>query len=123
MKLILARLNIKIETGKTVIIVATTDYPPLRFEPWPEDSDEESKVDLLYRTCREKSIPMITHCSTGGFLVENNYKAFSDPSNQWAKVLGKYSDLKINFAHFGSDDKAREKAIVKHILNGDNRLY
>ncbi len=98
-------------------------YPPLGFEPWPNNSEERTKVELLYDTCIKKNIPVITHCSTGGFLVENNYKAFSDPSNQWAEVLSYYPNLKINFAHFGSGDNAWEKAIVKHIFNGDNRVY
>ncbi len=59
-------------------------YPPLGFEPWPNNSEELTKVELLYDTCIKQNIPVIPHCSTGGFLVESNYKAFSDPSKQWA---------------------------------------
>jgi hypothetical protein len=45
-------------------------YPPLGFDPWPEDFPEElEKVKTLYGFCLENRIPLTTHCSEGGFCV------------------------------------------------------
>ncbi len=98
-------------------------YPPLGFEPWPEDEIEREKVETLYETCVKRNIPVITHCSTGGFLVNNQYRTYSDPSGQWAKVLEQYPELKINFAHFGAGDRNWQDAIAELIRNGANSVY
>ncbi len=98
-------------------------YPPLGFEPWPTEYDERKKVELLYEISVNKNIPIIVHCSTGGFLVENSYKEFSNPAKQWSEVLAKYPGLKINFAHFGSGNKNWKKTIINHIQKGINNVY
>jgi hypothetical protein len=95
-------------------------YPPLGFEPWPENNEEKMKVELLYKTCVEKNIPVISHCSTGGFKVTDRAGEFTDPGNQWAKVLQAYPALKIDFAHFGSGDKKWRKTIIKSIKKYEN---
>ena len=77
-------------------------YPPLGFDPWPDDRKEKDKVIILYDYCIKKGIPITTHCSNGGFSADryaaDNYTA---PGMRWIKVLEKYPELKINFAHFG----------------------
>ncbi len=98
-------------------------YPPLGFEPWPEKEKELEKVKILYQTCVNRNIPVITHCSTEGFLVNNKYREYSDPSGQWAEVLEHYPQLKINFAHFGAGSKKWQDAIVKLIRNGAQHVY
>lgn len=98
-------------------------YPPLGFEPWPDKDQEREKVVFLYETCIDRNIPVITHCSTNGFLVNDRYRAYSDPSNQWAEVLTHYPQLKINFAHFGAGKQAWENAIKSYILNDAHRVY
>jgi hypothetical protein len=80
-------------------------YPPLGFDPWPEDAEEKKKVEALYGYCCEKKIPVTTHCSEGGFRTADKACDFTDPL-RWLDVLKKYPDLKINFAHFGRQDKA-----------------
>ena len=79
-------------------------YPPLGFDPWPEKDEEREKVELLYRKCLEKKIPITTHCSDGGFLTDENGKSYSNPAAHWKNVLShkEFSNLKIDFAHFGS---------------------
>ena len=79
-------------------------YPPLGFDPWPDDKEERGKVELLYRKCMEKKIPVITHCSDGGFLTDPHGRDYSDPGKHWKSVLTNpgFRDLKIDFAHFGS---------------------
>lgn len=78
-------------------------YPPLDFDPWPEnDPNQLAKVKFLYEYCCKKRIPITTHCTVGGFQVIDDKKAseFTSPK-RWRKVLENYSDLKLNFAHFG----------------------
>lgn len=80
-------------------------YPPLGFNPWPkEDSEELKKVEDLYKTCVERRIPIMTHCSGGGFSVfaKEQARELSNPAKGWSEVLSQYPNLKLCFAHFGS---------------------
>jgi len=79
-------------------------YPQLGFDPYPEENKEQEKVKLLYQKCVEKRIPIITHCSDGGFKV-GDYDSLTSPEIKWKKVLDKYPELTLNFAHFGSESK------------------
>lgn len=80
-------------------------YPPLGFDPWPDDSYERKKVEILYDCCIKKSIPITTHCSDGGFKVDKNTDNYTAPELRWTEVLKKYPELKINFGHFGYQSK------------------
>jgi hypothetical protein len=80
-------------------------YPPLGFDPWPDDSYERKKVEILYDCCTEKCIPITTHCSDGGFKVDKNTDNYTAPELRWTEVLKKYPKLKINFGHFGYQSK------------------
>lgn len=80
-------------------------YPPLGFDPWPDDGKEKEKVIILYDYCVDKGIPITTHCSNGGFRVDENADDYTAPGTKWTKVLDKYPELKINFAHFGYQSK------------------
>lgn len=80
-------------------------YPPLGFNPWPDEKSENDKVKELYRYCCDKNLPITTHCSEGGFKTDNNAGAFTEPL-RWRKVLENFPALKINFAHFGRQDDA-----------------
>lgn len=79
-------------------------YPPLGFDPWPEDGEEKKKVECLYSMCIEKKIPITTHCSDGGFITDDRAEIYTAPS-RWAQALEQYGDLRINFAHFGAQSK------------------
>ena len=103
-------------------------YPPLGFNPWPDDQEEKEKkekVVLLYETCVDKNIPITTHCSPGGFLVKNKYRKYTNPSEYWEKVLAdsRFSKLKINFAHMGGDKKNWVNKIFELALNPDHNIY
>ncbi|MBW1862834.1 MAG: amidohydrolase family protein, partial [Deltaproteobacteria bacterium] len=81
-------------------------YPPLGFDPWPDESDETwefKKVNYLYQFCCWKGIPITVHCGGIGFQVINNDldEKYTNPDKQWRKVLKHYPNLKINFAHMG----------------------
>ena len=106
-------------------------YPPLGFDPWPDNDNELAKVRYLYDYCCKKSIPITAHGSEGGFVVVpkkelKDYTAIS----KWERVLSvkKYSKLKLNLAHFpaqarlqgkGSQSK-RLREILNLVLNHDN---
>ncbi|MGR3303501.1 MAG: amidohydrolase family protein [Candidatus Scalindua sp.] len=80
-------------------------YPPLGFDPWPDNGKEKDKVIILYDHCIKKSIPITTHCSNGGFRVDENADNYTAPGLKWTEVLKKYPKLKINFGHFGYQSK------------------
>ena len=82
-------------------------YPPLGFDPWPEDDPEElAKVKLLYEYCSAKRIPITAHCNSGGFVVIDKKlsKKFTSP-DRWERVLNNYPELILNLAHFGKENK------------------
>lgn len=109
-------------------------YPPLGFDPWPDDCPQceekkddcacdKPKVKLLYKTCVDRNIPIITHCSTGGFKAAPNHNDLTSPCTKWAEVLKHYPGLKIDFAHFGSDDENWQKKITEYILDPQYKVY
>jgi hypothetical protein len=83
-------------------------YPPLGFDPWPEDESGESgemeKVKYLYSLCEERHIPVTAHCNDGGFAIDRHSKKYSNP-DKWRQVLGQFPQLKLNLAHFGNQGK------------------
>jgi hypothetical protein len=97
-------------------------YPPLGFDPWPEDPVELKKVKYLYDLCLEKNIPITSHCGGGGFQVIDNSRMNDFIYYNWKKVLddGKYGNLKINLAHFGGFKYNKAKFVFDLILNHEN---
>jgi hypothetical protein len=101
-------------------------YPPLGFDPWPEDDGEgREKVNLLYRTCSEKGIPLTTHGGQGGFVVvpRRRLNALTAVS-KWASVLESYPSLRLNLAHFptGALERKRQQEIIALVL-GYEHVY
>ncbi len=82
-------------------------YPPLGFDPWPEDDPEElAKVKLLYEYCSVKRIPVTSHCNSGGFVVtdKKHSKRITGPE-RWERALNNFPELILNLAHFGKENK------------------
>ncbi|MFC2094913.1 amidohydrolase family protein [Candidatus Bipolaricaulota bacterium] len=76
-------------------------YPPLGFDPWPEDEIELDKVQELYRYAQEKRIPVTCHGGSGGFRAVPLATAVRFAAiPKWEAVLGSYPDLKLDLAHF-----------------------
>ncbi|MFC1965439.1 amidohydrolase family protein [Chloroflexota bacterium] len=106
-------------------------YPPLGFDPWPDDKEQRKKVEYLYDYCCQKGIPITAHGSEGGFVVvsKKEQKAYTAIS-KWDTALGekKYSKLKLNLAHFPIRDKSlwifpkkkRLSEILDLVLKYDN---
>lgn len=105
-------------------------YPPLGFNPMPEDEEEKAKVELIYTYAQDKGIPITTHCDDGGYRITDVATSHHNTSPEvWLQVLEKFPRLKLNFAHFGRQYerthflKKQEKwrnAIVDIIVKYDN---
>ncbi len=94
-------------------------YPPLDFDPWPTYDAESRKVRFLYNFCQERNIPITVHCSDGGFQVIEKNRAWSYTSiSRWTSVLQSYPNLKINFAHFGSQANNKSKQVYGNWRDG-----
>lgn len=78
-------------------------YPPLGFDPWPDDEVQRATVEVLYSFCEKKRIPITTHCDDGGFRVLPMEDAWRQTSPaRYRPALKKYPGLIINFAHLGN---------------------
>lgn len=80
-------------------------YPPLGFDPWPENAAELDKVVWMYGYCEERKIPVTVHCNDGGFAVDGGAQARTHP-NKWKQVLEKHPNLRLNLAHMGKQGNA-----------------
>lgn len=104
-------------------------YPPLGFDPWPDNKEELEKVRYLYHYCSKKGIPITAHGSQGGFVVitKREVKDYASIS-KWVSVTTEYPDLKINLAHFPVRErflrvfpkKRRLKEILELVSNNKN---
>lgn len=77
-------------------------YPPLGFDPWPNDYETLRKHRYLYEFCEANDVPIITHCDDQGFRGVPAKEAwkYTDPAS-WRTVLENYPKLKLDLAHFG----------------------
>ncbi len=98
-------------------------YPPLGFDPWPEnDLAELKKICIIYEECIKRRIPVTTHCSNGGFVTDSDAERYTNPAKQWRKALKTYPELKLNFAHFGDRSDHRtdwRDQIIDYMLDKD----
>lgn len=79
-------------------------YPSLGYAI---DGDDMYKV---YAYCESRGVPLLMHCSKGGFYYSKETLGNSDPS-LWNPILEKYPKLKICFAHFGGAENLTSTAI------------
>ena len=93
-------------------------YPPMGFDPWPEDREERRKVCLLYEYAQQKRIPITAHCNEAGYITIDYKKArtFTSPE-RWVGVLREYPDLILNLAHMGYREESMHEALLRK-LNG-----
>jgi predicted TIM-barrel fold metal-dependent hydrolase len=90
------------EPGLPLRFAGVKVYPPLGFDPWPEEGGERDKVNLLYSFCEKRGIPITSHCDDQGFRVIALEKAwgYTSPA-RWRKVLEAHPSLRLDLAHFG----------------------
>lgn len=67
----------------------------------------------LFEFCCGGDIPITSHCNIHGFPGDTwesplpmPHPDFADPGD-WEDILKKYPDLRINFAHFGGEDRPK----------------
>ncbi len=117
-------------------------YPPLGFDPWPADGEEQEKVeeqkkvDYLYCYCARHGIPITSHGGDGGFIAiddKNDLREYTSMS-RWESVLEHYPSLKLNIAHLPAEfwpkrilakpqyklEKQRLMAIIDLVTKKDN---
>lgn len=77
-------------------------YPPLGYDPWPDDEEEREKVCLIYNFCMKNDLPIMTHCDDQGFRGVPPREAwkYTSPAS-YKPVLERYPLLRIDFAHYG----------------------
>jgi predicted TIM-barrel fold metal-dependent hydrolase len=103
-------------------------YPPMGFDPWPEENRSElDKVRFLYSECIRRKLPLTVHCSDGGFMTSPDARKFTDPSQRWQRVLERpeFLDLKINFAHIGTqyDGNTGWREVIFTHISGNKNIY
>ena len=78
-------------------------YPPMGFDPNPEDEKLRARTEVLYSFCEENEIPIVTHCDDQGFRMVplDDSLTFTSPA-RWEAVLERHPKLYLDFAHFGS---------------------
>lgn len=114
----LYELFLKAFTGDTPFFGVKV-YPSLGYLP------SDSRLLPIYEVCSAKNIPVLTHCGGERVSTFNSFLTVKDingvdttlsfptreelafhlnnPEN-WQPVLDKYTNLRLNLAHFGSDD-------------------
>jgi len=77
-------------------------YPPLGFDPWPDEPAERDAVRELYSFCERHGVPLTVHCDDQGYRTVPLELALrnTDPA-RWAAPLSGHPGLLVDFAHFG----------------------
>jgi len=77
-------------------------YPPMGFDPNPEDGDAKAKTEIFFTFAEEHQIPIVTHCDDQGFRMLSLEDSFTFTSpERWEGVLERHPNLWLDFAHFG----------------------
>src|ERR687895_693384 len=74
--------------------VGVTPPPPLGSQV------DTPAMDKIYSFCIEHELPIVVHCSRGGFQARREMADNSRPE-LWRPVLAEYPHLRVCFAHFG----------------------
>lgn len=90
-------------------------YPPLGFDPWPDNETERRKVEYVYSICEKKALPITMHCGGPGFTTVKKSKAYKLMElDKWDLIMSQYPELKVSFAHFGDYKKVKNR--TRHIM-------
>jgi len=71
---------------------------------------EHGLVKEVLGICDKEDLPVLMHCSPGGFRYGDDTKDFCRP-DLWNDILEDNKNLKICFAHFGGEDEFLTKEI------------
>jgi predicted TIM-barrel fold metal-dependent hydrolase len=98
-------------------------YPPLGYNPWPNDDEERKKVCMIYEFCIKYDLPVITHCDDQGFRGISPKEAwmFTSPAS-FKPVLEHYPTLRLDFAHYGWQYNQLQKNPINRITAAANKV-
>ncbi|MBI5184781.1 MAG: amidohydrolase family protein [Nitrospinae bacterium] len=104
-------------------IIGIKLYPPIGFNPYPENEATRRKYLAVYRTIIQLDLPVTVHCQKVSYnLVDKKKKEqFTTPIN-WERVLKEQDlkDLRINLAHFGGEEGIKATLWDDESLWGDD---
>lgn len=88
-------------------------YPPLGFNPYPNDIQLRSKYLSFFRWCVEEDIPITVHCQQSSFTAAEDSDRIAERTHprNWEKLLSDNSELsrlRINFGHFGGSSQLQK---------------
>jgi hypothetical protein len=98
-------------------------YPPLGYNPWPADKDEQKKVTLIYEFACAYDIPIMTHCDDQGYrgIPAKEAWKYTAPFS-YKPVLARYPTLRIDFAHYGWQYNQLQKNPLTLISNLTSKM-
>ena len=95
-------------------IIGIKLYPPIGFDPYPEENNALKKKYLaVFRHIHKLGLPLTVHCQRGSYqpngVSSNDLEQYTNPVN-WGRVLKEdgLADLRVNFAHFGGEDSVKD---------------
>jgi hypothetical protein len=99
-------------------------YPPLGFDPDPENEKDRESVNCLLEFCNRHRIPITCHCSSLGFNTDEKYLTKTNPA-KWLKVMekGRYENLILNLAHFGGRIGLGWSKTISHMITNLANVY
>lgn len=99
-------------------------YPPLGFDPWPEEGPEREKVKAIYEAANRDGIPITCHGGSGGFkaIPTKTARQYADIA-KWRSVLAKYGNLKLNIAHFPVLGESHRRKETRDLVLDHENVY
>ena len=92
-------------------------YPPLGFDPWPEDPAALEKTRALYDFCDDHQVPITVHFQELAFQTASRATRVTDPQ-KFVRVFEALRDkhqnagspmrLRVNFAHLGLKNRSNQ---------------
>jgi predicted TIM-barrel fold metal-dependent hydrolase len=79
-------------------------YPSLGYQV------DSQAMHAVYAYCEERRVPLLMHCTPGGFYRSPQTVHFGDPKH-WRPILEAFPDLTVCFAHFGGADNLVQNPI------------
>lgn len=93
-------------------------YPRMGYHPQCKPMDE------VYNYCSYNSIPITYHCGMSGFPPGSKWKytEYGNPLN-FEPILKKFPNLRINFAHMGSNSNLEWSRTVDRLIRENDNAY
>jgi len=123
LKAVMGTFDGKIENLGVHAFAGIKVYPPLGFDPWPDDPAALEKVERLYACCVQHDIPMTTHGGAGGFATLRGKRLANLTSMaKWQAALGAYPELRLDIAHLPmrKPEHERRRQLIGLILDHPN---